>query len=345
MKRRTILIAGVAVIPVLALLAAWWLAPRQQLPNVGQPTQTEDAAKSGVNAAPTAATPPREDAGPLQQHERAKTISRLIESSNVPIDFWGKVIDQNGNPVASVEVTFIYTTEHANVAGVAWGRQEVHQGSVVSDQTGVFSITGLRGNGLSIKDLRKEGFEYKPHRSSSFDYYGSTAAGKFTPDPRNPFLFVMVNQTTAEPLVSYGGNFGKTMRVPGDGTPSRWNLWNGQPDPKGDLQITFSREPAALARVGPPRAWSAKVEVVGGGITEAPADEAIYRAPEDGYASAVDYPKVEQKRGVSARTFYVKTADGKYGRVQLELYPGDEGPTARCLIKAQMNPSGSRNLQ
>jgi hypothetical protein len=133
--------------------------------------------------------------------------------------------------------------------------------------------------------------------------------------------------------------------VPGDGTAIRWNLWKGQSDPNGELQFTFTREPADLARVGPPVTWSAKIEISGGGIIEAQPDEVIYRAPEEGYASAVDYPKTEQKRGVSARSFYVKTADGKYGRLQLELYPGDEGPTARVLIKAYMNPSGSKALQ
>ncbi|MEQ1851398.1 MAG: hypothetical protein ABMA01_07375, partial [Chthoniobacteraceae bacterium] len=71
----------------------------------------------------------------------------------------------------------------------------------------------------------------------------------------------------------------------------------------------------------------------------------LHQAPGAGYAPTVDYPKAEQKRGVSARSFYVKTADGKYGYLQLELYPGDDGPAARCLIKASMNPSGLRNLE
>ncbi len=50
----------------------------------------------------------------------------------------------------------------------------------------------------------------------------------------------MINKSTAEPLVSYGGNLGKIVRVPGNGTAVRWNLWKGQSDPEGELRISSS---------------------------------------------------------------------------------------------------------
>ena len=127
--------------------------------------------------------------------------------------------------------------------------------------------------------------------------------------------------------------------------PLRWNVWNGQADPNGELQITLARTPALVERVGQVSDWSAKIAVIDGGLVEAPPDEPFYRAPEGGYVSELDYPKAEQRRGVSARSFYIRTAKGKYGRIELDLYPGDEGPTARCLIKVYLNPSGSRNLE
>jgi hypothetical protein len=107
----------------------------------------------------------------------------------------------------------------------------------------------------------------------------------------------------------------------------------------------FERDPAVLTRVGQPVTWSAKVAILGGGIVEALPDEPFYRAPLEGYVSELDYPKVQQKRGVPTRSFYIKTADGKYGRIGLDLYVDDEGPAARCLVKTVMNPSGSRVLE
>jgi hypothetical protein len=281
----------------------------------------------------------------LRQEERARLVFQAIEGTNVPINFWGKIIDQHEHAISNAKVEYHYSTEHGNMLGVAWSKQRIEKGETVSDDSGLFSVTGFKGHYLGIETLAKEGYEYNPRKVMDFNYYGDTAAGKFVPDPRNPVLFVMVNKATAEPLVSYGGSFGKTMRLPGDGTPVRWSVWKGQPDPNGELQLTLKREPAVLARVGQPVTWAAKVEVIGGGVVEASPDDAIHRAPEEGYAPAVDYPKAEQKRGVPARSFYIKTAEGKYGRIELDLYADDDGPTARCLIKASMNPSGSRDLE
>jgi hypothetical protein len=229
--------------------------------------------------------------------------------------------------------------------GVAWSASKVHKASTTSDGVGRFSIAGIRGSGLTIESLKKDGYQYNPRGAKMYDYYGSTAAGKFIPERSNPVVFVMVEKAATEQLVSYGGDFGKTMRVPADGTPLRWNLWRGQRDPSGELQVTFKREPPLLTRVGSPTTWSAKIEVIKGGIVESQPDEALYRAPEHGYTPVVQYPKIQQKQGVPQRSFYIKTGDEKYGRIELRLYADDEGPSARCLIKAYMNPSGSRNLE
>jgi hypothetical protein len=345
MKRHPMRIIAPAIGLAVAVLVACWLIPRHQLSPAHSPSPIQNAAQPTANASSATATAARNEERSLAKEERAKTINTIIEAGNAPINFWGKVVDQDEHPIVDVTINYSYLTEHGNLLGVAWSASKVHKGTATTNGEGLFVIQGLQGSGLSIESLQKEGYQYNPDTARTYDYHGSSAKGKFTPDPSNPILFVMVSKTTTEPLVSYGGNFGKTIRVPGNGTPTRWNLWKGQPDANGELQITFTREPAVLARVGPPATWSAKIEVIGGGISEAQPDEAMHRAPEEGYTSIMDYPKLEQKRGLSARSFYLKTADGKYGRLQLELYPGDQGPTARCLIKVFMNPSGSRNLE
>jgi len=345
MKGRAALFAGAVAILLFALLAAWMLAPQKQPPSDTQQARLEDQAKDVVNAKSATAAPSREDAQLLQQQERTKAVFKAIEGTNVPINFWGKVVDQNERSIAGVAVRYSYSTEHGNLLGVAWGAQKIHKGEVTTDATGLFAVNGIKGHILTIETLMKEGFNYTSKGAKVFNYYGSTASGKFIPKPANPVLFVMVNKATAEPLVSYGGDFGKTMRLPGDGSPVRWSVSKGHADPNGELQVTLKREPAVLARVGRPVTWSVKVGVVGGGIVEASQDEPIRRAPEEGYVSTLDYPHAEQKRGVPARSFYIKTADGMYGRIELYLYPNDDGPTARCLIKSSLNPNGSRNFE
>jgi hypothetical protein len=344
MKPRSILVAATAAI-MLGLFLMWWFMPRRVERSISDLSGTAEKANAVAIQTPPSITSTFEEERKQKQQQRARTIFQAIEGTNVPISFWAKVLDQNGQSIQGVKIKYNYSTEHGNMTGVAWGQQKIHKGEAVTDAVGSFSITGLKGHHLTIESLSKEGYQYNPREANVYDYYGSTAAGKFIPERGNPVVFVMVEGAATEQLVSYGGDFGKTIRVPADGTPLRWNLWRGRPDANGELQLTFKREPTVMTRVGQPTTWSAKIEVMKGGIVEARPDELIHRAPEDGYTATVDYPKAEQKQGVGARSFYVKTADEKYGMITLELYPGDEGPNARCLIKAYMNPSGSRNLE
>jgi hypothetical protein len=287
----------------------------------------------------------REDERRLRREDRSKTIVQSIEGTNVLINFWGKVVDPNRRPIDGVKIEYSYSTEHGNLFGSAWAEQKIYKDEVTTDANGMFAVRGIKGHTLNIESLVKEGYNYASRGTKVYDYYGNNASGKFTPEPAHPIVFVMVNKVAAEELISHGGAFGKTIRLPGDGTPVRWSLWKGRPDPNGELKLTLKRDPSVLARVGQTADWSAKVGVVGGGIVEALPDETVHQAPAEGYVSELNYPKSEQKRGVPARSFYIKTADGKYGRIELDLYADDEGPTARCLIKIVMNPSGSQNLE
>ena len=341
MRRRTILTAVAAAMAAVSLVM--WLVSRQPL--VEHPPQPKDSVTPSERGPSTEASPPLDNGKALQGEERNKAMAQAIERTNVPISFWGKVVDQGQEPIGGARVRYNYSTEHSNAPGVAWGQQKIHKNETITDATGIFAVSGIRGRTLTIESLEKEGYNYVSKEAQVYNYYGNSPSGKFVPESSHPVVFVMMNKAASEQLVSYGGNFGKTVRLPGNGTPIRWNLWKGQPDPEGQLQVTFKRDPTVLARVGQPVAWSAKVEIIGGGIAEAPPDEPLYQAPESGYVSELDYPKVEQKRGIPTRSFYIKTGEGKYGRIELHLYADDEGPTARCLIKTIMNPSGSRVLE
>lgn len=344
MTRRTTLILGIFAGLVVALCWIWWPTAREHARTV-KDSYTEGLTRHSEEAAPSSATPTRPEERQVEREERRRTMAQTIERTNVPISFWGKVLDQDQKPIAGAIVQYTYSTEHGNIAGTAWGEQKIHKGEVTTDLAGLFALDGIKGHTLTIESLTKEGYAYKAREARVYNYYGDISSGKFVPVAAKPIIFVMVNKTTAEPLVSYGGSFGKTIHLPGNGTPVRWSVWKGQLDPSGELQVTFKREPSEVAKIGETVTWSARVAIVGGGIAEASPDELVYRAPSDGFVAEIDYPRVEQKRGIPARSFYIRTADGRYGRIDLTLYADDEGPTARCLIKAVMNPFGSQNLE
>jgi len=256
--------------------------------------------------------------------------------------FWGRVIDQDAHAVVGVEIKYEYTIEHGNLLGVAWSNQEVRTGETATDNDGLFSVEGLKGHGLSIVAIRHRDYQFRGKGALIFDFYGSTASGKFVSDRHKPVVFTMVYKQRLEHLVHLEG----TVHVRGDGTPERWSLWKGESDPNGELLIILKRDPTVLQRPGQAATWSAELEIVGGGIIEAPWDEEIRRAPDEGYVARQPYPDREQRQGVPYRSFYVKTADGKFGRLQIRLDVRVEGATAPCYISADMNPQpGSRNLE
>ena len=281
------------------------------------------------------------------REDRAKLIRRVIEAANVPIEFWGKVTDQDGVPLEGVKIAYTGLILWGNDVGVSWEPKE-HKGQAVSDATGSFAITGFKSNSLGLDSFSKPGYVYRGRPNHSYDFGGNTPEHKFVPQRDKPVCFAMVNERVLEPLIELKGR----LRVSGDGTVGYWNLWSeeldddAEPDLSGELTVIFRSELAVPANPAQVFDWSADLGIVGGEIMEAPWVEEFHRAPESGYSATVPYSKEPKKQGIIGCAYYLRTRNGNYGRIQVSLYPGDDGPNARCFITSEMNPRpGSRNLE
>lgn len=283
-----------------------------------------------------------QDVDEMSDRDDPAKVRRVMESGNVPIKFWGRVVDQDGVPLSGVRIAYMYSIFHGNDQGVAWVEHEARRGETTSDSGGSFAITDLTGHDLTIESVTKTGFVYRQRSSLTYNYGGNMPGSRFNPQRHNPVDMVMIHKDALESLIHMRGS----LDVSGDGTAERWNLWSGEADSSGELAITFKADPGVSASPAQLVNWSADLSVVGGGITEAPWGEGAYRAPESGYSATVAYPRRDQKQGVPRRGFYLQTADGKYGRLEVELSPSHDGRTARCFITSDMNPRpGSRNLE
>jgi hypothetical protein len=297
---------------------------------------------SSTFAARPVATPRVENVNGVANPARVEEVRRIIEAGNVPINFWGRVSDQDGMPLSGVAVIYSYSIDHGNDQGVAWINLETRNGEASSDTAGSFAITDLKGHDLTVESLTKSDYAYKARFNHSYNFYGDAPSGRFVSNVDKPIIFEMIRKDRLEPLVQSKGDF----HVNGDGIPEHWNLWSGEADPSGEFAVIFRADPGVSATPARVVNWSADLEIVGGGIAEAPWEEEIHRAPESGYSATVFYSRVDQKQGVRHRSFYLRTVDGKYGRIQVRLSASDDGRTARCFISAEMNPRpGSRNLE
>jgi hypothetical protein len=254
--------------------------------------------------------------------------SMMALANSKSLEFYGKIIDQDGNPVGGVNVD----------AGVGLILDAAHSGGkdfyTESDPDGNFSFVGIRGAGVGFT-LTKEGYTYNRRLASS------NRPNDYIPNPQKPVIFTIWKLRGAESMVH------TTIRESGlacDGTPREFDLMTGHRD-TGGFVAELNRNPLNIDG-GKPFDWTLTLKVTGGGliaITDAYPNE----APSDGYQATVEiimHANDSQWTPELARSYYV--FDGKnYGRVTINIVANYQPPPTLFDIDAYINPSGSRNLE
>ena len=261
----------------------------------------------------------------------------LALTSQTPITFYGKVVDQHGNPVVGAQV-------RGNAEMVKrWMSQEWDTHFTTTDIGGRFRFTGLHGQSLVVSPA-KEGYEYKSNHVA-YEYAMVSEKDLHHPDPSAPVVFTMWKQQGPEPLVHF--DYARAA-LPVNGTPISFDLLTGKKLPAGgDLVLTLERQPEHIQR-GQRFDWKAILEVPSGGVAEV-GDAYPNEAPADGYDAqfVIDMPANSKDWQSSVtRNFYVKARGGKlYARITLRITADYEPPPTGVTMEAFVNPSGSRNLE
>jgi hypothetical protein len=255
----------------------------------------------------------------------------------MPINFHGKVVDQDDNPVPGAIIEFSWT----DLSKGGHSEKKVH-----SDQQGLFFLRGETGKHLVVR-VKKDGY----YTSSELNQFAFEYAAYFEPsyyyqpDPNNPILFRLKKKGEAEPLIVRN----VVERLAYDKGSYYYDLQRGtfgQQTPTGSaLKFTFAR---GSAPQGQAFDWTWRVEAVNAALQEHK-DEFPQLAPTEGYigewqtsGSAVDEPFNQ----TSKVRLYIRSNDNRYARTDVELmHPNlrDMGP--KLIIKSFFNPSGSRNLE
>lgn len=171
------------------------------------------------------------------------------------IEFYGLIVDQNGQPVsdATVFITVLYNSTFGS------GQK---QATLQSGTDGHFKVVGYKGRTLDI-GLRKEGYDYAGD-VGPFHFTGFVSeAERYHPDKQKPVRFVMWKRKGAEPMVKCQSY---EMRLPWDGTEFRVDFLKGCVVKEGgdiiisllaiDLPEKFSYD------------WNLLFKPVGGGISQ-----------------------------------------------------------------------------
>ena len=265
----------------------------------------------------------------LLSPERKARLEQFQEAWRTPIKFYGKVVDENTNPVAGVHIDFDCNDTSPT------GTSNYH---TESDGNGMFSIKGIQGLLLAV-NVSKEGYYSYLRFATNFIYAGANV--NFVPDQYNPVIFHLRKKGVGEKLIGVKQNY----QVARDGTPLGIDLTTGKASAggSGNLVVQCWTDDQGKSS-GQKYAWHCVVTVPGGGL--ALSDEAFaFEAPKTGYVPSAEIKmpadRPDWRNDVDLR-FFCRLADGRYGWMTFSMIAGGHH---FCMIDSWLNPSGSRNLE
>ena len=331
---------------ILALLGLFWClfrgkhepvreasAQQEEAPAVQSPNQHPEAEPAAVSPPPTAPSTVSSGLRPSQPVQWDTTNAyeqALLASWQAPIEFYGKVVDENTNAVAGADVRFGWT-DITNENGST--------SMTISDGAGLFSLQGKHGRSLTVW-VSKAGYYAAKGGQKTFLY--ALASERFSPDPASPVIFFLKKKGPLEALHVVN----RSYRIPRDGTPVRIDLETGKSatgESGGDLTIRCWTADAGKRR-GEKYHWRCQLNIPDGGLTLSD-KEFDFVAPETGYVTSTEITmpadRPDWKNDVDLR-FFFRLHDGRYGRMTFSMIAGGDH---FCLVESFLNPSGSRNLE
>lgn len=278
------------------------------------------------------------------------------------IDFYGKVVDQDGQPAKGVSVTL-------KVRDNAWkwvpGSKEDTIFALVTDESGLFSIKNKEGHALYIENLEKDGYEYEIAKNTTcFDYriQENTITSPFIPDPDNPVVFTLRQRVGKDYLLneSFVHRFRKSQNKPCQ--LQLFKEWIGPYGKPMNLDYKHTKSGKLLISCSFNEDYtefelSFKHVVNGSGVYLS--DALLYENPLDGYLKEVVYKssmfkdiKSSTTRGLFDKKLYLYIRGPEksyYSRIDLAIHtrPAIQNSgdiSVQVSGKIYTNPEGRRNL-
>lgn len=250
----------------------------------------------------------------------------------MPIEFYGKVIDQFDQPVERAKVMLNWTTVIGPIPDP--------KTNVFTDANGLFEVVGIQGKILWIA-VGKQGYLRSTGSVASFEYAAFYEENFHVPDPNNPVIFRLQKLLSGEPMykfLPYGD-------IVVGGPAMILDVERGRVSGQGDLAFSVSLGPATN-RSGTD--FNITMRGLNGAGFIFSDEEFLLKAPETGYQYA---RRIEVRLAdplyspFQTLRFYVRTGTGKYAAGEARIELGNKRKEARFSAIVYYNPSGSRNLE
>ncbi|HEV2210255.1 MAG TPA: hypothetical protein VG167_15870 [Verrucomicrobiae bacterium] len=304
-------------------------------PSIAGLIMETNASAYSTGAPPTVANVPQ----PPPQNNTERIGEVLSAYNDVPIDFYGKLEDQFGDPVSGAEVKGSIRV----ISGVRRGTDWL---TTASDADGLFQF---HGKGQDISTLpSKKGYALASLNGGGNYSMLAPKEDRVHPDPNNPIVIKMWRLQGAEPLLVIEQHY----KLPYTSEPIYFDLLVGKVVPGGgDVKLTVNRSPGVIS--GRNRlAWSVQIEAVGGGVMDsAGLERIIYEAPDTGYQPSMTFifsTNVPNKwsGGFDQGLFLTSRNDQVYSKVALSFDINDApGEPMAVGFRGIANANHSRNWE
>lgn len=304
---------------VLLLWAFYRSKPAREASQAGDETKSSDTVTPSL-------FPPTDD--------RSARIETAIIDSNVPMDFFGQVVDSEEDPVEGAQVK-LRVQRHVFTAPNSFSAAS-GDFLIYSDKNGLFSLRQERGHMLEVVDIEKTGYRLAAKQQTSFnvsrtDYSASYSSAK-------PFRYLLVEEGSASTLFYVKHSLFSDW----SGAPIKLDLRLGVGG-EGDMEIIPTRGEMKGRRCD----WSLVVRMLDGGIVECEGHAGSI-APTEGYSTywetGFDLGDKGYQSGITADAF-VKTSEGLYSRVAIAVYADVVAQNVPSIIlRVLLNEEGGRVL-
>jgi len=267
---------------------------------------------------------------PSADEEMAAKAQALFDAYHSSIDFWGKIVDETGEPIPGASVNFTLNN-HPERDGAYL--------QTTSDSEGLFNLTGKTGASLFVA-VDKEGYYQTKKSSGSFKYYQLKQTNKNLPKELSPAIFVLKRKGEVAKLIKLDY---LRIKLKPDGSETFIDLEDGTQSGKRHLivQCQIENEGSSKSRYK----WSCSITVPGGGLLKRE-DGLNFLAPENGYIQSEEITIDADANNWSEsldRSYFIKLSSGNYARAELTIY-GRKKPY--LVLTSYLNPNaGDRNLE
>jgi len=223
---------------------------------------------------------PENKEGAVSTPQSSDNLLKLNNLLTSAIDIWGRVVDQNGNPVKEAKVKYSIFDK------VTW--ENPPKNHSLTDENGLFQITGT-GGAVTVNVGHPE---YHPEYGVTEKYLSQNSDNSNGWSKANPFVFKLVKKDEVAELI----HLKKSFRVSKDGKPITIDLKTDERG-SGSAEITFfANTEAPSTPSGKKYRWAYTLKVNDGGLVERE-DKYNFLAPESGYrnqASVIMDPNTEK---------------------------------------------------